>query len=126
MSEKADTGFKYVSLLLREFSFFDIKAAFFAAVPLEKSKISGNKIEIYYWVSLQLFKRNVKNNFIQISVSNFNSIKISPCSFTTFQVYTYLLTKMIYQNIFSAGRSLVVHRKKSYQKYPITASCICT
>ena len=116
MSEKADTGFKYISLLLREFSFFDIKAAFFAAVPLEKSKISGNKIEIYYWVSLQLFKRNVKNNFIQISVSNFNSIKISPCSFTTFQVYTYLLTKMIYQNIFSAERSLLSCIEKNHTR----------
>ena len=30
MSEKADTGFKYISLFPRDFSFFDIKAAFFA------------------------------------------------------------------------------------------------
>ena len=38
MSEKADTGFKYISLLPRDFSFFDIEAAFFAAVLSWKIK----------------------------------------------------------------------------------------
>ena len=70
MSHKTATGFKYISLLPRGFSFFDIKAVLFFFLllsSLEKAKTSGNKIEILYITNVHnwnVSKGILKNNFI--------------------------------------------------------------
>ena len=129
MSEKADTGFKYISFLPRYFSFFNIKAVFFAAVLSWKIK---NLWEQDWDILLMCFtetfqKEYQKQLYLNFAVSNFNSIKIAPSKFFNISSL-HLFTKQndLSKYILCWKESFVVHRKKSHQEYPVTASCICT
>ena len=65
MSEKTGTGSKYISLHPRGFSFFDIRAAFLKMQKLlKKQKPLGTRLKYIISVSLKLFKRNIKKQFL--------------------------------------------------------------
>ena len=76
MPEKADTGFKYISLLPRDLV-FRYKGSIFCCCPLFKNlKPVGTRLRYVTNVFHQNFSKGIlKNNFIWISVSNLIVLK---------------------------------------------------